>query len=311
MDSVPDTSGTKIVIGKSSKEWITYDMNVSPHALVCGGTGSGKSVTMNNIVNEIRKKGWLIYFSDFKGGVEFGIYSDKGYKVITEREDFAKFSNELIGELEWRSKLIAQYRAKNLIQLNEKLIEDDKDELPRIVCVFDEYADINSIKDEASSIINSNIGRILAKGRAVGIHVVIGTQRPDAKTIGEGAFRDNISCRIVGKMESASASEMALGKGDISAFYKIPDDNRKKGMFICRGTGTVDRNVIIRTPYMNDKAYTDMILNEWPDNPYQDYELHFTDDISDSIVKDEYDEEITLSSKQNRKEREFDPLDLM
>lgn len=273
----------EIMLGRGIKSWISWDISTSPHMLVVGSTGGGKSVTMNFIISQVVKKRWLSYFVDFKGGIEFSIYKNNGYTVITEREDFIQFTKGLYGEVEYRSKLLSEYRVKNLDDINKKLKADNKAILPRTMVFLDEYADVNSVKDEFSDIVNSNIGRVLAKGRAVGVHLILGTQRPDAKTIGEGAFRDNIACRLIGKMNSDSAYAMSFGtttltKEDKIYTNKMPDDDRSKGMFIVQGTGTINDKEIIRVPFMEDEEFEDMVLNEWEDNEYADYKLHSLED---------------------------------
>lgn len=283
---VPSSKDNEIIIGKSIKDWISWNLDTSPHALVVGPTGGGKSVTMNFLISQVINKKWLPYFVDFKGGSEFGIYNDKKYSVITEREDFAEFSSLLIGEVEYRSRLNAKYKAKNLKSLNAKLINEGKEPLPRIVVFLDEYADVNSTKDDLSFNINSNIGRVLAKGRAVGIHLVIGTQRPDANTIGSGAFRDNIACRIVGKMSSESGYKMSFGveslsKEDKNIVSKVPNDKSYKGIFILQGTGTTEDKEIVRVPFMEDEEF-EVIVDGWNDNIFSGYKLHPLEAVEDN-----------------------------
>lgn|GEM_PF-6969728 len=276
---VPSSFGeTEIVIGKSITKWVTWCIETAPNALVVGIPGGGKSRAMHFLISQVIGHKWLPYFVDFKGGTEFGIYRDKEYKVITERAEFAEFVGSLNKEVEYRSQLNTKYRTNNIISLNKRLTETGHKPLPRIVIFLDEYADINRIKDDLSSDINSNFGRVLAKGRAAGVNLVVGTQRPDASTIGSGAFRDCITCRISGKM-SESGYKMAFGVDNLSRedkniISKMPNDSSFKGMFILQGTGTIEEKELVRVPFMHVEQYNDIVLYQWNDNYYKDYILN-------------------------------------
>ena len=277
-DESPEIKGNRIPIGKAIKDWVTWDVEISPHTMVVGATGGGKSNTMNYMITQSIKAGLLPIFVDFKEGQEFGIYAEQGYEVIYDRENFIGLVGRLVAELEYRSTLNRENKVKNLNTLNKKYIKKGLKPLPRIVVFLDEYADVNSIKDEDTDYINTCIGQLLAKARAIGIHLVIGTQRPDAKTIGSGAFRDNITCRIIGKMNSKSGWGMALGldrltKEEESVISKIPEDEKGRGMFIIKGTGTINGLEVIKVPYMEENEFMNWVEEGWDWNKYSDYKL--------------------------------------
>lgn len=98
------------------------DLNKTPHVLVAGETGSGKSVILHVLLWQMILKQAKVIMLDFKGGVEFGLDYEAYGEVITDREQAVKVLEELVKENQLRLQLFRQYRAKNIAEYNEKLI---------------------------------------------------------------------------------------------------------------------------------------------------------------------------------------------
>ncbi len=204
------------------------DIAKFPHALVAGATGMGKSVCINTILTSILYRARpdeikLIMIDPKK--VEFKSYCGIPHlliPVITDPKQAAGALMWAVDEMERRFDLIEKARVRNLEGYNEKVEEDKSlgEKLPKIIIVIDEFADLMmQMKDPVEDL----TVRLAQKARAAGIHLLIGTQRPDAKVI-TGLIKANIPTRMACKvsssvdsrtiMEGAAAHEL-LDKGDM------------------------------------------------------------------------------------------------
>jgi len=222
-----DISGTPIV-GK---------INELPHLLIAGATGSGKSVCINVIINSIllTKKPHQIKFVliDPKR-VELSIYDELPHlltPVVTDPRKAAQALMWVVQEMEKRYQLLAKKGVRNITQYNKKIksMKDDDKELPFVVIVIDELADLMMV---ASKDVEDSICRIAQMGRAAGIHLVIGTQRPSVDVI-TGLIKANIPARIAFAVSSSvdsrtildmSGAERLKGNGDM--LYMPPGLNK-------------------------------------------------------------------------------------
>jgi len=316
-----------IFIGRTIKEWVSWNLVESPHAFVVGASRSGKSVTMRFMIYEAIKNGWLPLLADFKNGVSFDIFGKKGYSVTKDKSKFAQFTNQLLGEVLYRENLLSETLTTTLNSYNGKAIEEGRKTLPRLLCVFDEYQEMNSIKNDDSVTINSNMDSIIAKGAATGVHIVIGTQTPYVDNLGSGSTKNNISCRIILPMNDEPAWGTAFGTGnklraeDRVNTNKIPDNKKEaKGMAIVKGTGTDINNVIIKSPFVGDVEFNSMIINDLEYNPYADYKLHYSEEDEEDMTEEEKflnnkiygkeDNEVTYNKgKENVVEAEYEVVD--
>ena len=232
---LPVASGRTIV-----NEVFMFDLCKTPHLLVAGATGQGKSVGLNAIITSLLYKkhpAELKFVMVDPKQVEFSIYSkiERHYlaklpnadkPIVTEPGDAVATLNSLVIEMENRYKLLVEASARNIKEYNEKFIsrrlnpEKGHRFLPYIVAIVDEFADLIATSGKE---IELPISRIAAKARAVGIHMILATQRPDTKVI-TGTIKSNFPSRIAFKVMSQIDSRTILdtpganrliGKGDM------------------------------------------------------------------------------------------------
>lgn len=225
-----------LCLGEDETGKLTINLNKDPHISISGETGSGKSVLIRGLLWQVIYKKSKVYMLDFKGGIEFGKDYEQFGAVVTEREPAADLMEELAAENERRMALIREARVKNLPQYNAKTGEN----MPRICIFCDEVAEMLDRKGirkedrEPYDRIEAATQSIARLGRATGLHLVLGAQRPDA-TIINGQIKINLTVRISGLFKDKQASIMALG--NTAACY-LPDI---KGRFMFkRGNETVE-----------------------------------------------------------------------
>ena len=191
------------------------DLALMPHALVAGTTGSGKSGCINAMLcsillhaspNEVR-----MVLVDPKR-VELNHYERLPHlltPVVTNPRLAANVLANLIGEMESRYAVMGEARARNLIELNRTRRRSGEHPLPHILCVIDELADLMMV---APAEVEDSIIRLAQKSRAVGIHLVLATQRPSTDVI-TGTIKVNIPARIAFAVASQVDSRVILDQG--------------------------------------------------------------------------------------------------
>ena len=142
--------------------------------------------------------------------VEFSIYEDLPHtkKVVTKIDKAVETLNELVGEMERRYSLFKDEFASNL----EEYKEATKEEMSRIVCVFDEFADFMSQDKEVARKVENAVLRLGQKARAAGIHLIICTQNPKSDIINTN-IRNNLGARLALRATDSTASSIILGEG--------------------------------------------------------------------------------------------------
>ena len=218
-----------ICIGEDLMGPVTFNLNSTPHALVAGETGSGKSVILRAILWQMVCKGCKIYMIDFKGGVEFGTRFEEYGEVITDRKRALEVFQMLVAENAARLALFRENEVKKLPEYNEKYGEN----LCRIAVFIDEIAEMldkSGADGEEKELIGQLEGCLstLARlSRATGINLIIGVQRPDAKIL-TGQIKNNVPVRICGRFADRAPSEIVLGN---TMAMELPD---VKGRFLYR-----------------------------------------------------------------------------
>ncbi len=250
----PSSEKLQIVLGKDiTGVPFAMDLARAPHLLIAGQTGSGKSVCINVLMaslllsktpDELR-----LLLVDPKV-VELKMYENIPHllaPVITQPEIAVQALKWLCIEMDRRYEVLAKIRVRNIAGFNEKIAagefpedfpEEERKKMPFIVLIIDELADLMMV---AGKEVEKSIARIAQKARAVGIHLVLATQRPSSNVI-TGLIKANLPTRIAFKVGSAldsriimdtQGADRLLGKGDM--LYRPgdkPDPYRVHGAFL-------------------------------------------------------------------------------
>ncbi|MDD3687866.1 MAG: DNA translocase FtsK, partial [Bacteroidales bacterium] len=230
-----------VAMGKTiSNETYVFNLAKTPHLLVAGATGQGKSVGVNAIITSLLYKKHpsqlKFVFVDPKM-VELSIYRriEKHYlaklpgednPIITDVSKVVPVMNSLCIEMDNRYSLLTQASVRNITEYNEKFISRKLNPnkghyfMPYIVVIIDEFADI--IVQEGKQV-EAPISRLAAKARAIGIHLIVATQRPSTDVI-TGVIKANFPTRIAFKVTNGHDSKTILdtmganqliGRGDM------------------------------------------------------------------------------------------------
>ena len=216
------------------------DLTRMPHLLIAGATGSGKSVALNCMITSILYKATpeevRFIFIDPKR-LELGLYADIPHLLTPIVTDPAEAANALrwaTSEMETRYKKLALRGVRNIDQYNAllqskgpqlSLLDNESDEeqekpLSYLVLVIDELADLMMVSTRE---VEESISRLAAMARAVGIHLILATQRPSVDVI-TGIIKANFPCRVAFKVASkvdsrtiidCNGAEQLLGNGDM------------------------------------------------------------------------------------------------
>ena len=252
---------------------VTADLASMPHVLIAGSTGSGKSVAINAMIMSLLFRTTpsqvRLILVDPKR-VELGMYEGVPHlftPIITEPKLAANALRNAVREMERRLKLLASRSVRNIDQYNKlfessmpSLFDDGEDEepLPYIVIIIDELADLMML-DRAN--VEESITRLAQMARAVGIHLILATQRPSVDVI-TGLIKANIptriSFRLATKVDSrtildTNGAEALLGRGDM--------------LFLPPGTSRLMR---LHAPYVSEKE-TAAVVSFWKDQGQAEY----------------------------------------
>jgi S-DNA-T family DNA segregation ATPase FtsK/SpoIIIE len=191
------------------------DLAKMPHLLVAGTTGSGKSGCVNAMLSSILLRATpnevRMVLVDPKR-VELNYYEDIPHlltPVVTVPRMAANVLANLIREMENRYEVMGQARSRNIVELNRARSAAGDPPLPYILCVIDELADLMMV---APSEVEDSIIRLAQKSRAVGIHLVLATQRPSVDVI-TGTIKVNVPARISFAVSSQHDSRVILDQG--------------------------------------------------------------------------------------------------
>ena len=236
-----------LVLGKDiTGEAVTVDLVQMPHLLIAGATGSGKSVCVNSMILTMlyRKPPaeCRLILIDPKI-VELKLYNDIPHlltPVITEPKKAFQALQYCICEMERRYACLDSMGVRDIRSYNKRIVERNMaaEYMPYIVVVIDEFADLMATTGKE---LESTVARLAAMSRAIGIHLVLATQRPSIDVI-TGLIKANIPSRIAfmvaGRMNSqiiidTPGAEKLLGKGDMLYAGVIdPFPVRMQGAFV-------------------------------------------------------------------------------
>jgi len=269
-----------------------------PHLLIAGSTGAGKSVMLNSLIMSILYKSTpdqvRMIMVDPKR-LEFGLYEGIPHLLTPVITDAKKATNALrnaVLEMERRLKLLASRGVRNIEQYNRKIrqlqaaprslfeeesAEEELEQIPYVLIVIDELADLMMLERAA---VEESVTRLAQMARAVGMHLVLATQRPSVDVITgliKANFPSRISFRVATRVDSRTVldvmgAEHLLGKGDM--------------LFLPPGSS---RLVRVHGSYVSESETND-VVEYWKQQAQPDYDQSFllappTDD-EDSDAED-------------------------
>jgi DNA segregation ATPase FtsK/SpoIIIE, S-DNA-T family len=257
---------------------VTADLAGMPHLLIAGSTGAGKSVAINAMIMSILYKATpdqvRLILVDPKR-LELGNYEGVPHlftPIITEPKLAANALRNAVREMERRLKLLAEKGVRNMEQYNKlfddegtrSLFGEDSEDrpLPYIVIIIDELADLMMLD---SGNVEESVTRLAQMARAVGIHLVLATQRPSVDVITgliKANFPARISFRVATKVDSrtildANGAEALLGKGDM--------------LYLPSGSARVHR---LHAPFVTEKEIA-AVVEFWKSQGLAEYEEKF------------------------------------
>lgn len=235
------------------------DIKKMPHLLIAGATGSGKSVCMNallvNLLYRNSPQDLRLLLIDPKR-VEFTEYNGIPHlmtNVITETDKIISALRWAVSEMERRYQLLSTYNRRNIDAFNESVPEGEQ-KMPYLVVVVDELADLMT---QAANEVETSIVRIAQMARAVGMHLIVATQRPSVDVI-TGLIKANIPARIAFAVASQPDSrtildqggaDKLLGRGDM--LYLASDQPQPKRI---QGVMLKDKEIRTVTEFLKTQA---------------------------------------------------------
>ena len=243
-----------------------------PHLLVAGATGSGKSVGINDFIVSLMFQNTpaeLKFLMVDPKQVELEMYSGLPYllaPIVYDSGKAIKLLQWTVEEMEKRYSTLKDQRVRNLDEYNQKMEAEGQEQMYRIVFIIDEMADMMLSSSANRKEVENCINRLAAKARAVGIHLILATQRPSVNVI-TGLIKANIPTRIafgvVSEVDSRTilgrkGAEDLVGKGDM--LYMDPSTKfpiRIQAPFV--STEEIERVVSqLRNKYMQNLTEEDI-----------------------------------------------------
>jgi S-DNA-T family DNA segregation ATPase FtsK/SpoIIIE len=277
-DFLSNKSKLTLALGKDiNGRMVTADLAGMPHLLIAGSTGAGKSVAINAMIMSILYKATpdqvRLILVDPKR-LELGLYEGVPHlyvPIITEPKVAANALRNAVREMERRLKLLAAKGVRNIDQYN-RLFDDPTGDLfgeeseerpiPYIIIIIDELADLMMLD---SGNVEESVTRLAQMARAVGIHLVLATQRPSVDVITgliKANFPARISFRVATKVDSrtildANGAEALLGRGDM--------------LYLPSGSARVHR---LHAPFVTEKEIA-AVVEFWRSQGAAEYEEKF------------------------------------
>ncbi|MDR1693316.1 MAG: DNA translocase FtsK [Oscillospiraceae bacterium] len=239
-------SPTAFVLGRDiTGQNIVADIAKLTHLLIAGTTGSGKSVCMNTLITSMLYKASpeeLRFIMVDPKMVELGVYNGIPHlysPVVTEPKRAAEALEWAVTEMDKRYGLLMQRGKRDIIAYNEEVSKEPGGvPMPRIVIIIDEMADLMMV---ARKEVETAVARIAQKARACGVHLILATQRPEAKVV-TGIIKANTPSRIAFAVKAnldsriildTGGAEKLVGRGDMLYLpMNAPKPLRVQGCFV-------------------------------------------------------------------------------
>ncbi len=290
----PKSGELPLILGKDiSGNVVVSDLAAMPHLLIAGATGSGKSVCVNSLIVSL-------LFQKDPEEIRFLLIDPKmvelkGYngiphlltEVVTDPRDVAKAFKWLLYEMENRYVKLDENYARNIAGYNQKA----KERMPYIVVIIDEFASLVTISQKE---VEDAVVRLAAMSRAVGIHLIMATQRPSVDII-TGLIKANfpyrIAFQVASKIDSrtildVSGAEKLLGRGDM-LFAPAGSMNIQR----IQGALIAEDEVFQIVEELKRRGSPDYVEDIWSFEKDEDFDADYDDPIFDQAV------EIVLKTK--------------
>lgn len=208
----------EIALGKSFLGVEYADLNIVSHALIAGSTGSGKTIMMMTIIVQCLLKKAFVVLIDFKGGASYPrkLRQHSRLSFVSDERRLDMALTWALSVIDARKQLFADADCEDIIEYNRKYNTD----LSRVVLAFDEVAQVldktglSTVDKKSVAELEHKVATIARLGRAFGVHLVLGLQRPDA-TIINGQIKSNIDLRMCGRSDD-TLSMIVLDTTDAS-----------------------------------------------------------------------------------------------
>lgn len=220
----------KLAVGLDVAHRPSYiDLAKTPHWLICGATGMGKSKLAQLLVLQIIQKGAILVLADWKGGLDYPTAIRQGSELVTDEDTLLTKLETLTSEMERRRQLFLNAGVANITEYNR----NNTIPLPRHILLIDEASIIldptgrsKADKDKIAEILNglNTIGRL---ARAYGIHLIVCTQRADVNSI-PGSLKAQLDGRMSAHAADDQSSIVIMGDGVAAELPPIP------GRFVMR-----------------------------------------------------------------------------
>ena len=283
------SSNLYLALGKDvAGQVVMSDLATMPHLLIAGSTGSGKSVAINNIILSLiyqNSPEELKFILIDPKRVELAVFNDMPYLLTPVINDTDKTINALrwvAREMHERYKLLQAANKKNIENYNKSVIVN---RLPYLVVIVDEFA---ALMSSAAKEIEAAVVSLAQMARAVGIHLILATQRPSVDVI-TGLIKANITSRIAFAVASAvdsktildiNGAEKLLGKGDM--LFISADSSKPRRI---QGAFTREEEIKAVVDYVKEQTeseYRDEVVNKTVPSPSGfRHEINYDDELAE------------------------------
>jgi len=244
----------EFIVGRRATRLIRVMLDEVPHILIAGETGSGKSTFLRQFITGIYLNDSSVNLSlmDLKAGLEFHIFrSLTRVSIVTELDAAITGILALDGELNRRFSLLERTQCRDIDSYNRK--EGGKETLCRHVVVIDEVAELflphRSKSDNGLERAQAVLNRIARQGRAIGVHLIVATQRPDTRSI-DSQIKANMTGVLCFPMVNDASSIGVLGTGRATDLPHI------KGRSIWKVGASLEE---VQTPFLDERTSKEML----------------------------------------------------
>jgi len=266
-------------IGVSDTGVVGMNLEAYPHAFIAGETGSGKSNILKCLIYQALVKEYDVILIDFKRGVSFSAFGDD-VSIHYDYPDVIQVLKDMVAETTSRLDKFRSRRVDNIADYNRVA----GDYLHRKIIFIDELAELLKTRDkETANILNDSIETLTRLSRAVGIHLIMGIQRPDS-TIISGQIKNNVSYRVCGRFVDREPSrimlscDMASGLPNVKGRFIVKDDD------LCEVQSFYFTNKSVMLPL--EQGHLDVVDEEIYSEPDVEAMSGMGDDVMQNLPKE-------------------------